>query len=185
MASTAAANPHPDPVIRPPAKGEGRAMWQMAHDEAAIDLNSEYCYHLLQLQNADTCTIAWQDDQPVGYIAGTRPLRFDYGDGFNIPAGAAGNTLFIWQIVVGASQRGTGLASRMLLEILQRPGNEHLQFVQGTVIPGNTASENFFRAIARRFDCPIVHRSLIRAEELAQSDKPEFLFHIGPLGRGH
>lgn len=169
-------------TLSQPAKGEGLDLWRMAQREPRLDTNSEYCYHLLQLHHAETCVIARNErGEPVGFIAGTRPQSFHYGDAVQIPAEAAGNTLFIWQVAVDPSQRGTGLAGRMLQHILERPGNEALRFVQGTVIPGNAPSENFFRSIARRYDCDLKHECLIPADEQAQEGSPEFLFHIGPI----
>ncbi len=169
-------------TLSPPAKGDGRALWRMARAEPALDTNSEYCYHLLQLHHADTCVIARDErGEPAGFIAGTRPQAFHYGDAVTVPAEAAGHTLFIWQVATDPGQRGTGLAGRMLQHLLDRPGNADIRFVQGTVIPGNAPSENFFRSIARHFDCDLTHQCLISAAEQDQEDKPEYLFHIGPI----
>lgn len=153
-----------------PAPGDGRELWRIARDSAALDVNSPYSYTLWCRDFAATSVVAHGPDGPCGFITGY--VRPDAPD-----------TLFVWQVAVDADHRGLGLARRML---------DHLaaashRFVEATVTPDNTASTRMFESFARDHHCELTRTELFPAEYFppagtgAGSHEPEVLFRIGPL----
>ena len=94
--------------FRTPEPTDGREIWALVR-RVGLDLNSPYAYVLWGDHFADTSVVAVRDDQVVGFAMG-----------FRTPADP--DTLFIWQIGVDEGARGSGLASRMLDELVERTG---------------------------------------------------------------
>ena len=90
------------PRIDRPDVVDGAALWRIAKDSAALDLNSSYSYLLWCRDFAGTSAVArGLDGRPVGFV--TAYLRPDRP-----------RTLLVWQVAVDASHRGRGLAARLL-----------------------------------------------------------------------
>jgi len=119
--------------LRTPEPTDGREIWALAR-RVGLDLNSPYAYVLWGDHFADTSVVAVRDDRVVGFAMG-----------FRTPADP--DTLFIWQIGVDEGARGSGLASRMLDELVERTG---VAVVEATVTPSNTASAALFRGVGVR-----------------------------------
>lgn len=92
------------------------------------------------------------------------------------------NTLFIWQVVVGESARGCGLAGRMLCELVQRDYAEPVQFVETTITKDNEASWRLFRKFAALCDAELITTvGFDRDEHFGGEHDTEHLVRIGPL----
>lgn len=149
--------------------GDGAAIWSFVAEHGGLELNTAYAYLVLADDFADTCVVAEQDGTLVGFVLGYRPpTRPD--------------TLFVWQVGVAPTQRGQGLARRMILDLLDRNAPE-VSWLESTVTPDNAASRRLFRSIAqaRNTECHV-------SEYLTPDHFPghgdheaEERFRIGPL----
>jgi L-2,4-diaminobutyric acid acetyltransferase len=109
------------------------------------------------------------DGNVVGFISGYRiPDQPD--------------TLFVWQVAVGESARGKGLAKRMLLSILNRPDNKDIKFIHTTITPDNKASWALFESLTRKLDTQISHSVFFDEQQhFAGQHKTEMLVKVGPF----
>lgn len=151
----------------PPTIEDGAGTWDLV-DRSTLDTNSPYAYVLWGDHFSSTSRVARVDGEVVGFVMGYRvPERPD--------------VLFVWQVGVAESHRGTGLASRLLDEVWE--ANEDLRFLESTVTPSNRASDLLFRSFARRHDADL---SLGEAygEHLfppGQDHEAEVRYRIGPI----
>lgn len=158
--------------IRKPALSDAAAITDLVH-RTPLDDNSLYAYLLMCHHFADTCVVAEWEGSLVGFITGYRPPRQP-------------DTLFVWQVAVDSSARGTGLASRMLDQLLSlqgENGGEAVRFVEATVTPDNQPSQRLFRKLAERYQTQCETGVLFPKHlfgEAAHED--EVLFRIGPIG---
>jgi L-2,4-diaminobutyric acid acetyltransferase len=118
---------------------------------------------------AATCVVAEEGGRCVGFATCfIDPKRAD--------------CLFVWQVGVAADQRGKGLASRMLLEVLGRPENHKVRFVEATIGPSNKASQALFTGLARRYGTEIRQQGGFTPEMFPGSGhEAEDLYIIGPF----
>lgn len=157
----------PEAILGPPNVNNGADMWRVARDSQKLDLNSSYAYLLWAEDFAETSAVATVDGQVVGFVIGyLRPQRPD--------------TLLIWQIAVDGSQRGKGLAGKLLDHLLERLG-ESVRYLDTTVTPDNAASIALFESLAKRWSATIENARLFEAEQFPDEHEAEDLYRIGPL----
>lgn len=141
----------------------------MARDSGNLDLNSPYTYLMLCRYFADTCVVAEEDGEPLGFILGYRmPERPE--------------SVFVWQVTTSPAARGRGLATSMMAELLQRHARQGGSFLEATVTPSNTASQRLFRGVARKLGVPCEESLEFPADLFPGDDhEEEVLFRIGPF----
>ncbi|SFP50112.1 L-2,4-diaminobutyric acid acetyltransferase [Amycolatopsis arida] len=158
-------------VIENPAKSDGAALWRIARDSRKLDLNSSYAYLLWCQDFADTSVVARVDGEPVGFVIGyRRPTALD--------------ALLVWQVAVDSSQRGHGLAGRLLDALFTplvngAPGG--VRFLDTTITPDNEASIRLFESFAKRWSADLTRTPLFAAADFPDEHEPEDLYRIGPL----
>nr|WP_017728969.1 diaminobutyrate acetyltransferase [Halalkalibacterium ligniniphilum] len=143
-------------------------MWELVNN-STLDTNSPYKYIMMCEFFAETCVVAKENNKVVGFVtAFIPPERQD--------------AVFVWQIGVDSSQRGKGLASRLLEELINREGCSNVRYVEATVTPSNKASQSLFRKLAR------THHTKCKVTECFSKDlfpgdehEEELNFRIGPL----
>ncbi|MCW8952582.1 MAG: diaminobutyrate acetyltransferase [Rhodospirillales bacterium] len=155
--------------MRPPSLQDGSAVFALIESSPPLDLNSRYAYFLLCDHFAATTAVAEGDGAIMGFLGGYRPpTRTD--------------TLFVWQVAVGDSARGQGLAGAMLNDILQRPENEKVRFVEATVSPSNEPSRAFFKRFAEQRCAVLEEGPYLEATDFGESGhEAETLIRIGPF----
>jgi L-2,4-diaminobutyric acid acetyltransferase len=160
-----------DLLIDRPSVADGSALWRIAKDSEALDLNSSYSYLLWCRDFAGTSAVARREDgEPVGFVTGyVRPER--------------PHTLLVWQVAVDAAYRGRGLAAALLDGLTARLAAERaLTGVETTITPGNTASERLFTSFAARHGATVEREVLFDAGLFPDGPHdPEVLYRIGPL----
>ena len=120
-------------VFRVPTEEDGKEIWQLIKETGILDLNSSYSYLMWTKYFDETSIVVETDEQRIiGFISG-----------FISPKSP--DTLFIWQVAVDDSQRGKGIASRMLQSILHRDACRNVRCLEATVSPSNKASDALFR----------------------------------------
>ena len=85
-------------VFRPPRINDGAAIWRLVKESGVLDLNSSYMYLLLCKDFSDSCVVAEEDGQLLGFVTGYRPPGRE-------------NAIFLWQVGVDAKARGKGWES--------------------------------------------------------------------------
>ncbi|MGH3449336.1 MAG: diaminobutyrate acetyltransferase, partial [Haloechinothrix sp.] len=113
-----------DLVIENPVSADGGALWRIARDSRKLDLNSSYAYLLWCQDFADTSVVARVDGAAVGFVIGYRKQ-------------AAPDTAVVWQVAVDSSQRGKGMAGRMLDGMYAKLLTDGVRYLETTVTPDN------------------------------------------------
>ncbi|WP_342744371.1 diaminobutyrate acetyltransferase [Oceanobacillus rekensis] len=159
--------------FRKPNKDDGADVYNLVKQIGNLDLNSSYSYLMWCEIFADTSivVISKETHKVVGFISGfIHPEQAD--------------TLFIWQVAVHESERGNGLATRMLLQLLERTTCEDVHYVEATVSPSNEASKRLFFGLARKFNTNWKVSDYITAQDFPETGhEDELLYKIGPLGK--
>ncbi|MFJ6081738.1 diaminobutyrate acetyltransferase [Streptomyces sp. NPDC092369] len=154
-----------------PSVTDGAALWRIAKDSKALDLNSSYSYLLWCRDFAATSAVARDGrGEPVGFVTGyLRPDR--------------PGTLLVWQVAVDGAHRGRGLAGALLDGLVARIGAERrITTVETTITPGNTASERLFASFAERHGAQVEHEVLFETGLFPDGPHDsEVLHRIGPL----
>lgn len=122
--------------FRKPTKDDGAAVWELIKDTGVLDLNSSYSYLMWCEIFSETSIVADREEGTVGFISGF--IHPDHP-----------KTLFIWQVAVNESERGKGLGTKMLFQLLQREACEHVAYIEATVSPSNTPSSNYLRVLRK------------------------------------
>jgi len=119
-------------------------VWDLIQKSGPLDENSMYC-NIVQCDHfADTCVIAELDGEIVGWISAFIPPD-------------APDTLFVWQVAVGESARGCGVAKKMLNELFERPVCADITQLKTTITADNDASWALFNSFADNMDAELDH----------------------------
>lgn len=155
-------------TLRKPNPEDGSSVFALIERCKPLDTNSMYC-NLLQCSHfRNTAVLAEEQGELIGFISG-----------YLLPEQP--DTLFVWQVAVAKEARGLGLASRMLKELVDRlsPGVRHLHT---SITPGNEASWNTFRRLAKDLNAPLNERVMFDKEQHFNGEhETEMLVHIGPF----
>lgn len=156
-------------TLRHPVSTDGYVLNQLVAASPPLDTNSVYC-NLLQCQHfANTSVAAVLKGELVGFISAYCPPNED-------------DTLFVWQVVVAETMRGTGLAKKMLHWLIAQPGTEKAQHLATTITPDNAASWALFESFAR--DCgavPVKSIMFDAQRHFGGQHADEYLLRISPL----
>lgn len=157
-------------TLRQPQRSDGAAIHRLIGQCPPLDVNSLYAYLLLCEHHAATCIVA---EGSAGRIDGFISAYF-------VPERP--DVLFVWQVAVHARARGHRLARRMLRELLQRPGLEHVRYLETTVGPDNKASRRTFAGLAREDGAHVAEQPLFDHQAFGGADHDdEMLLKIGPF----
>lgn len=154
--------------IERPASGDGAAMWRVARDSQQLDLNSSYAYLLWCHDFAETSVVARVADDVVGFVMGYRRQPTP-------------DSVLVWQVAVDASQRGGGVAGRMLDEMYGDLVATGTRFLETTITPDNAASIRLFSAFAERWGASLRKSELFSAADFPDAHEAEEHYRIGPL----
>lgn len=156
-------------VYRKPSLSEGKDIHCLVGDCRPLDVNSEYAYMILCAHFADTCVVAEAQGRVVGFVSAYRkPTDPD--------------VLFVWQVAVSSRVRGCGVASRMLREVLSRPGCSSVTAIETTIGPSNRASWALFESLAKRLGAAMSRESFFQEEDFGDDGhEAEVLLRIGPI----
>lgn len=155
--------------LRVPMASDGMALNRLVAHCPPLDLNSIYCNLLQCTHFAETCVAACLGEELVGFVSG-----------YVVPSEPS--ILFVWQVVVAPPARNCGLASRMLLELLERPACNAVSRLHTTVTPGNGPSIAMFSRLADKLDAPLRQGVWFERDAHFGGQHPdEILLEIGPF----
>ncbi|MGA1578029.1 MAG: diaminobutyrate acetyltransferase [Steroidobacteraceae bacterium] len=162
----------PDTIrLRAPCPEDGPEVHRLIAACPPLDANSLYC-NLLQCSHfGETCVVAEQDHQLVGWVAGYR-----------LPAEPG--TLFVWQGAVAANCRGRGLGGQMIRHLIDRPATVPCSRIRTTVTAENRPSRRMFEQLAASLDVGLATSPLFERERhLDGRHATEHQIVIGPFPR--
>lgn len=155
--------------FRRPGKNDGAAVWELVNDTGVLDLNSSYSYLMWCEIFSETSIVVEKNGSIVGFISG-----------FINPKNE--NCLFIWQVAVDESQRGNGLGTKMLLELLERDCCRDIAYVEATVSPSNIPSQHLFLGLAKKLDTKCsISNYFLSIDFPRTGHENEMLYKIGPM----
>lgn len=158
-------------TFRIPRAEDGPAVTALIAGCPPLDLNSAYCNLLQCTHFADSCIIAEQQGQVIGWISG-----------YHLPADPT--RYFLWQVAVAQLARGKGLAARMIDELLARPAMKGVTRLITTITRENEASWALFHAYARHRIAPVNETLCFdRDTHFSGSHDSEWKVEIGPFAR--
>ena len=130
----------PTPLnFRKPKLSDGQAIYRLIKSSPPLDLNSSYLYFLQASHFADTCIVAEQNEQIIGFLSAY--LQPDKPQ-----------ALFVWQVAVAESHRGRGLAKSMLAALVKnQPSDSAITEITCTISPSNKASQSLFNSFAKKY----------------------------------
>lgn len=156
-------------VFRAPDGSDGPAISALIAACPPLDGNSAYCNLLQCTDFADTCMVAEEGDQLVGWVSAYRPP-------------ACPDCLFVWQVAVAARARGQGLAQRLIRALLARPVAQGVCFITATITKDNRASWALFTGLAQALNADLERAVRFdRNTHFAGKHATEWQVRIGPL----
>lgn len=157
--------------FRAPTSKDGADVWDLIRKSGPLDENSLYC-NLVQCDHfADTCVIAELGGVIVGWISAFLPPD-------------SPDTLFVWQVAVGDSARGRGVAKKMLSELLERPVCVDVKQIKTTITADNEASWALFNSFAENMDAELDHEPHYEEDKhFGGKHATEYMVTIGEIDR--
>ncbi|NKQ55108.1 diaminobutyrate acetyltransferase [Amycolatopsis sp. K13G38] len=158
-------------LIESPTKADGAALWRIARDSRKLDLNTPYAYLLWCRDFAETSVVSKVDGQPVGFVIGYRRPQ-------------APDAAVVWQVAVDETQRGQGLAGKLLDALFTRLTSQGVRYLETSITPDNEASIRLFSSFAKRWNAHLERSELFARTDFPQDGEPhepEDLYRIGPL----
>lgn len=155
--------------FRKPREDDGSNIWELVKSTGVLDLNSAYSYIILCKYFSGTCVVAECENKIIGFLSAFQPP-------------GRPDAIFVWQVAVAESQRGKGLGSALLKELLKRKECAGVRYLETTVTPSNIPSQSLFRKLARDLG------TRCEVEECFPSDlfpagnhEAELMYRIGPI----
>lgn len=157
-------------TLEQPTKSDGQGMWTLAK-KTSLDLNSAYKYIMMAEYFSETCVVAKENDEVVGFITGF--IQPEHPD-----------VIFIWQVGVDSSQRGKGLASKMLDAMLDRAALQDVHYLEATITKDNIPSQSLFKKLAKENNTNCKVTETFPAEVFpGDNGEAEYTYRIGPFKR--
>jgi L-2,4-diaminobutyric acid acetyltransferase len=127
-------------TFRCPQLADGLKIYNLIAASPPLDVNSSYLYFLQSSHFAQTCVLAEQDGELLGFVSGY--LRPDKP-----------TELFVWQMVVAEAGRGKGIAKNLVRQQLKQALQlqPQLASLSCTISPSNQASQGVFKSLAKHF----------------------------------
>lgn len=155
--------------LRTPTLSDGMDVFRLVERCPPLDANSSYCNFLQCGHFAQTSVIAELNGESVGFISGYKKPEQE-------------STLFVWQVAVDEKARGQGLASKMLMHILQRSQCQAVTHLETTITEDNKGSWALFERLANTLSAEL--QSSIWLDKHTHFDglhDSEALVTIGPF----
>ncbi|HET7578070.1 MAG TPA: diaminobutyrate acetyltransferase [Bacillales bacterium] len=158
-------------LFRKPNEEDGADVWTLVKKTGVLDLNSSYSYLMWCKFFRDTTIIAEQRGKVVGFISG-----------FLNPSSP--HVLFIWQVAVDKSQRGKGLATKMISRLLERSSCDDVRYIEATVSPSNLPSQKLFKGFAEKMETACkIRNGFIEDHFPENGHEDEPIYRIGPFDK--
>ena len=152
-------------TYRPARAEDGPHLYRMVEEIGTLERNTGYCYAMMARFFANTCAVAEENGQRLGFVMGF------------VPPGRP-DAVFVWQVGVHPKARGRGVATALLEQLLSQTGAD---FLEATVGEENAASQALFTRFARKREVECRLQSCFLPEHFSIPHEAEPLYRIGPL----
>jgi len=148
-------------------------MFRIVKESNVLDVNSSYSYLMWgKYFNSTSIVAESKDNEVVGFVSG-----------FLLPE--SDDTLFVWQVGVDKKQRGKGLATKLITELIKSVQSEQsVRYLEATVTPSNIPSSNLFKGIATKYETNCFITECFSEEQFPDEDgthEAEMAYRIGPI----
>jgi L-2,4-diaminobutyric acid acetyltransferase len=157
-----------DIIYRAATAADGGEMWKFVAAAGVLEQNPSYAYILLCQHFGDTCLVAEQDGEMVGFVLAYIPPRQE-------------DTVFVWQVGVSKKVRGKGVGVRLLRHLMALPACRNVHYLEASVTPSNKASQNLFRGFAKRSNTQCKKMPFFPSEFFPEPHESEHLYRVGPI----
>lgn len=147
---------------------DAATIWRLVGESGVLEQNTAYAYVLMCTHFADTCLVAEDGGEIVGFVVAYRP-----------PTDT--ECVFVWQVGVADHARGRGIAGQLLDALVAEPGCRGVRYLEATVAPSNEASKALFTGFARRAGVPFEVGAGFGAHLFPGAHDPEHSYRIGPF----
>lgn len=156
--------------LEQPTKEDGQGMWALAK-KTSLDLNSAYKYIMMAEYFSETCVVAKERGEVVGFVTGF--IQPEHPD-----------VVFVWQVGVDSSQRGKGIGSKMLNELVSRDACDNVRYLEATITKDNEASQFLFKKLAKEHETSCEVSDCFPEDVFPEEgQKAEYTYRIGPLSK--
>lgn len=157
-----------DIIYRAATATDGGEMWKFVEAAGVLEQNPSYAYILLCQHFGDTCLVAERGGEMVGFVLAYIPPRQP-------------DTVFVWQVGVSKVVRGKGVGMRLLRHLMALPACRNVKYLEASVTPSNTPSQNLFRAFAKRSNTECRKLPFFPSEFFPEPHESEHLYRVGPI----
>lgn len=157
-----------DVTFKAPSLSDVPGIFELVKNSGALEVNTEYSYLLIAKQFSLTSAVCLSKGNVVGYLSGYR-----------LPENPT--ALFVWQIAVDADFRGRGIAKGLILDVLSRPQNQEVSYVQATVAASNLASTALFKSLSNDLGCGFSSTEYFQDYHFSECHEAEPLLSVGPF----
>lgn len=158
-------------TIEAPQSEDGAAVHDLIAACPPLDTNSLYMNLIQTTHFADTCALAREDGEVIGWVSGHIPPEEP-------------EVFFLWQVAIGEKARGKRIPKRLVADIFSRPSCKDVRYLKTTITPDNEASWGLFKSLARWLDAPLQESPFFDEDKHFKGrHDSEILVTIGPFGR--
>jgi L-2,4-diaminobutyric acid acetyltransferase len=158
-------------TIGAPKSEDGAAVHDLIAACPPLDTNSLYMNLIQTTHFGQTCALAREDGEVIGWVSGHIPP--DEPDVF-----------FLWQVAIGEKARGKRIPKRLVADIFSRPSCKDVRYLKTTITPDNEASWGLFKSLARWLEAPLKDTKFFDKDtHFKGRHDSEILVTIGPFGR--
>lgn len=158
-------------TIEAPKSEDGAAVHDLIAACPPLDTNSLYMNLIQTTHFADTCALAREDGEVIGWVSGHIPPEEP-------------EVFFLWQVAIGEKARGKRIPKRLVADIFSRPSCKDVRYLKTTITPDNEASWGLFKSLARWLDAPLQESPFFDEDKHFKGrHDSEILVTIGPFGR--
>lgn len=158
-------------TIEAPKSEDGAAVHDLIAACPPLDTNSLYMNLIQTTHFAETCALAREDGEVIGWVSGHIPPEEP-------------EVFFLWQVAIGERARGKRIPKRLVADIFSRPSCKDVRYLKTTITPDNEASWGLFKSLARWLDAPLQESPFFDEDKHFKGrHDSEILVTIGPFGR--
>lgn len=158
-------------TIEAPKSEDGAAVHDLIAACPPLDTNSLYMNLIQTTHFAETCALAREDGEVIGWVSGHIPPEEP-------------EVFFLWQVAIGEKARGKRIPKRLVADIFSRPSCKDVRYLKTTITPDNEASWGLFKSLARWLDAPLQESPFFDEDKHFKGrHDSEILVTIGPFGR--
>ena len=158
-------------TIGAPKSEDGAAVHDLIAACPPLDTNSLYMNLIQTTHFAETCALAREDGEVIGWVSGHIPPEEP-------------DVFFLWQVAIGEKARGKRIPKRLVADIFSRPSCKDVRYLKTTITPDNEASWGLFKSLARWLEAPLKDTKFFDKDtHFKGRHDSEILVTIGPFGR--